>query len=363
MSDLERLAWLRSIRLRSQRLERPAESVSATVDHLLAIQAQEFWGGRWAISLRTKNSPSCSLIDRAFNRGTLVRSWTMRGTLHVVLARDLPWILEATREFQLRSRNSIMRSYGLSADDIARATDVVRAALETSGQLTRAQLNDLLVGAGLEGDGNYASVLISTLAIEGLIAQGPILARPNGITREQYFLLNENLKLAPTSPDYPLAELFIRYAIGHGPVRGEDFAWWAGIPKTDCRRAVEVASGDARLRVVEKFGEVYYLAARLPRSSENVPVTALPAFDEYFLGYKDRGHACDPQFMDRMGPLANGIVRPGLLVDGEIRGTWSHSRAVTARASAPDADWFELTHTASSQDTEQAFSRYTDFLG
>src|SRR5690606_36837851 len=45
---------LRAQRLRSHRLSAPAASVADAAAHLLATQAQEFWGGRWALALRSR---------------------------------------------------------------------------------------------------------------------------------------------------------------------------------------------------------------------------------------------------------------------------------------------------------------------
>ena len=87
-------------RLRSHRLSAPAPSIAAAAHHMLATQGQEFWGGRWALAARTRGNPSVRDVDAAFDRGEIVRSWTMRGTIHVIPARDLAWVLSLTAEPQ-----------------------------------------------------------------------------------------------------------------------------------------------------------------------------------------------------------------------------------------------------------------------
>ncbi|MDR6167229.1 hypothetical protein QE367_001433 [Microbacterium paludicola] len=37
-------------RLRSHLLSEPASSLGETAAHMLAVQAQEFWSGRWALA-------------------------------------------------------------------------------------------------------------------------------------------------------------------------------------------------------------------------------------------------------------------------------------------------------------------------
>ena len=67
-----------------QRVHRCAE----VVRWMTAMQAQDFAGAKWSIGLRVPGSAE-SEIDAAFADGTIVRSWPMRGTLHVVAPEDL----------------------------------------------------------------------------------------------------------------------------------------------------------------------------------------------------------------------------------------------------------------------------------
>ena len=52
----------------------------------------------------------------------------------------------------------------------------------------------------------------------------------------------------------------------------------------------------------------------------------LGAFDNYNLGYVDRGFALAPEFERRVNP-GGGIVRPSIVVDGRFVGTWASKRA------------------------------------
>ena len=48
----------------------------------------------------------------------------------------------------------------------------------------------------------------------------------------------------------------------------------------------------------------------------------LPGFDEFVLGYGERGAVLDPAFADRIVPGGNGMFRPTVVSDGRIVGTW-----------------------------------------
>ena len=55
-------------------------------------------------------------------------------------------------------------------------------------------------------------------------------------------------------------------------------------------------------------------------------VRLLGAFDNYNLGYVDRGFALAAEHERRVNP-GGGIVRPAIIVDGRFVGTWSSKRS------------------------------------
>src|SRR5262249_15911100 len=79
--------------LRAQGIEGRFESPESVVRALGAMQAQDYYGGLWAIGLRTKAGVQGD-VEQALAEGTIVRSWPMRGTLHIVPAEDARWMLE-----------------------------------------------------------------------------------------------------------------------------------------------------------------------------------------------------------------------------------------------------------------------------
>src|ERR1700712_1827967 len=81
------------LRLTAQRIPGPRlSSPLDAVDWLTAVQGQDLPGALTAIALRTESLDRAAVTD-AFNSGQLVRSWPMRGTLHVMTARDMPWMV------------------------------------------------------------------------------------------------------------------------------------------------------------------------------------------------------------------------------------------------------------------------------
>ncbi|MBN9189784.1 winged helix DNA-binding domain-containing protein [Microbacterium sp.] len=348
---------LRAERLRSHRLSAPATDVVAAARHMLATQAQEFWGGRWALAARTRGAVALRDVDAAFDQGDLVRSWTMRGTIHVIPARDLRWVLSVTGDRQLRAAAARHRGLGLDAETLARCEAAIVGALGGGGRLTRAELFEVLSGIGIDPKNQRGVHVIYALAVTGVICQGPVVPREGGPTREQYLVLADEWLTASDAPGDPLAELFVRYIDGHGPAGAADFAWWAGLPLGMARQAAEAS----RDRLVE-VDEGRFVAPVRPRRSAAAPdVIALPPFEEYFLSYADRSTVCAPEFLSDVGPGSNGIVRPIIVARGEVAGVWMHSTAVGRHRDdpvpallAPDA--------ATDAEVAAALARYAAFI-
>src|SRR5690606_28242203 len=71
------------------------DAVTAVVSHLGAVQGQDWRASQWAVGLRAAGSSVADLVE-AFNSGKIVRSWPMRGTVHLTLAEDIGWIQALT---------------------------------------------------------------------------------------------------------------------------------------------------------------------------------------------------------------------------------------------------------------------------
>ena len=347
---------LLSERLRSHRLTAPSKTVTDAAAHMLAVQSQEFLAGRWALGIRTAGSPTLATVDRAFARGDLVRTWSMRGTLHIVRAADVRWVLSVTAQRQLQREAGRQRELGIDAELLAAVERALRVKLAGGGR-TRAQLFDDLAELGIDPAAQRGVHIIGALCISGVLVQGPVVARDGAVGREQLFVLcDEYLPVTPM-PDDPLAELFVRYIEGHGPARVEDFAWWSGLTLGSAREAVE----RGRHRVTEVCEGVYMSSVRprRARGSNDDAVFALPMFDEYYISYADRSPVADAEAMTCIGPGKNGMVRASLLAEGRIIGAWTHSAAVGRHREAPVAELFD---DADARAVSHALGRYSAFV-
>ena len=72
----------------------PLPSAAAAVRHLLAAQGQDLPGALLSVALRTADGTR-GVVEAALDAGEVVRSWPMRGTLHLVAAQDLGFASQA----------------------------------------------------------------------------------------------------------------------------------------------------------------------------------------------------------------------------------------------------------------------------
>jgi hypothetical protein len=301
------VAAVRAHRLRSHLLAAPATAVGDVVRRLHAVQAQDFGAGRWALGVRTAGDLTVGDVDRAFDDGEIVRAWTQRGTLHIVVPSSIPGILAVTGERQLRA-------LGADAALLDRAERVFRAAVAVEGCVTRAEFASALEREGVSGSARQTNGILLALSFRGVLALGPIVPREDGVAREQYLVL---LPDGGVVGEDPAVDLLLSYLRGHAPASSADFAWWAGI------------LGDGLLAAPGDTTE--------PRSAAAPETLALPAFDEYTLSYADRSIALGAGDRVSVGPTATGMMRAVLLRDGVAVGTWRLSLAKGATGEAESA--------------------------
>jgi hypothetical protein len=264
-------------------------------------------------------------LDRALTRDrSIVRGWLMRGTLHVVAAEDLGWLLQLLGPLFARSQAVRHAQLGLTDDLKARGVKAIQRILANSGPLTRYELVDRLRPAGIALDPRSQAPihLIQLAALEGVLCLGP--DRDNG--EPTYVLIDDWLGGHPPAvPRSGLAELARRYFRAYGPATVDDLSAWSGLPAGQARRAL--AEARAGLAEVALHGvPAYLLKGRLDRLMEPAAavtdVRLLPAFDTYLLGYRRRDLAVTPDLQRRL-QRGGGWLHPAVVVNGRAVGAWN----------------------------------------
>ena len=327
MPTLATDARLRAARLTSHGLRggRAFASVGEAVRRLGAVQAQDFVASKWVVGARVPGAVEAD-VDAAIASREIVRSWPLRGTLHLVTAASLRPILAITGPRELARAAKRHRDLEIDDEVYRRAHAIAERELGGGRSLSRNELFDAWQRAGIATAAQRGYHLIWRLALEAVVCAGPVDGRG-----QRFVLFDEWVPGAVATPsrDETLAALLTSYLDGHGPATLRDFAWWSGLPLGDARTA-RAAAGDA----VVAFDDERLVIARAhtPSRAGGSARHALAAFDEYFLGYADRSVVCDPRHAQRVVPGMNGVFQPILVANGRVEGVWK-AKSARGRAS------------------------------
>jgi hypothetical protein len=343
-------------RLLNQRLVRsdlktPVEIVS----WLGAVQSQDYAGAKWALALRAP-ALSDADVDRAFDRGDILRTHILRPTWHFVAPKDVRWILALTAPRILAGNRHYCRKNGLDDKTLARCRKVMERALAGGRHLTRAALAAALERAGIAGAGQRLAYLVMDAELERVICSGPRLGK-----QFTYALLEER---APTTRaltnDEALAELTKRYFASHGPATLRDFVWWSGLTIKLAKSGLDLLARAVEAETVN--GLTYWTVAsarvsRSPAAAATPIVHLLPNYDELMNALRDRGLFRDPIAQ----PPADAFVRfpHQLAIDGIMRGAWR--RTLTNRGAVITVRPFRPLARAEKRALDEAVERYRRF--
>jgi hypothetical protein len=270
------------LRLAAQRLSMPAANAVEAARAVVGVQAQDTRAAGLALRSRVRG------LERSDLTG-LVRTWTVRGTLHLIDPADRPW-LHAAIPNGARFERLLAQRGGMDAARRVRLDDTPR---------TRAEL----VPAGMPP--RAANVLLPWLA-----AQGRLLGLPDG----RWVGADPP---PPVDPDEALATLARRYFAGYASADARDLAAWSGLGLRVARRALEAAGP-------------FSPPAPPPPAP---PALLLAAFDTLLLGYRSRAPIVPARHERRVLP-GGGMLRPVVLARGRAAGTW------TARSGRVSVEWF-----------------------
>ena len=379
-------AWLRRARMVSLLLaDDPAgREPSAVVEWFGAMQAQDLASVSWSLGVRT--GASRVEVAEALADGTIVRTWPMRGTLHVVPGRDARWMVRHFAQRSLTQAGRRRAALGFDEAIAERGCEVLAGCL-ADGAVTRAECLVALTEAGIDTHGQRGYHLLWYAAARGLVCVGPNRGR------EQTFVLMD--RWAAPGPmlerSDALAVLAERFVRSHGPVTVHDFARWADLTVTAARTAIaavpgvlECTIGEQRMLLTEQLLDgvgpppraadpmrhgpqaAVSLSDRAgaspgKRRARILPARALAGFDELVLGYRDRSAQLDRGHERLIVPGGNGMFHSTLVLDGRVVGTWR--RRELARRVAMEAHPFEPLAARAMARLDRALSEYADHLG
>lgn len=318
--DPASLARLRAAR---QLIHRPASArdPAEIARSIAGAQAQDTYAGPLTFRSRSRTLTADDVRRARTEERSLLRSWVMRKTIHLIPTDDAGWWLPLFEPGIERWSAMRLEQLGLPAAKRRRALDVIGRALADDGPLTRTEARERVAAAGIQLDTQTGMHVALSAVVSGVACLGPDRGKTTCLVRREDWLGG--------SPRFDreraLAELARRYLGAFAPATDRDFAYWAGLPLRDVRAGL---SAIAREIEEVRVGDSTMLAPRggPPRLPARGQLRLLGNFDTYLLGWKDRGFSVTGEHAIHVKEGGGGWIRPVILEDGIVVGGWRSSR-------------------------------------
>lgn len=313
---LSNRALARATLARQFLLERRRASAEETLETLVGMQAQlpnAPYVGLWT---RLADFDAAEL-SRLVEDRRAVRMTLMRGTIHLVTARDCFRIRPVIQPALERDvyRNGTFGRERLEGLDVAAVLAAGRE-LVKGRPLTNAQLRDELGRRWPDRDA--AALAYAVRGVEPMIHVPPrgIWQRsgPIALTTVEAWLGR------PVDDRADLDGTLLRYLAAFGPATVADAQAWSRL--TGLRDAFERLRPGLRL-FQDEGGRTLFDLPDAPRPDPDTPapVRFLPEYDNVLLGHADRTRFVEDDVRRRVA--AENLTAGAVLVDGRAGGTWT----------------------------------------
>jgi hypothetical protein len=310
------LSIVTNLRLHNQQLTHLAFTKPAELVAWMGIlQAQDYASAKWSIGLRLPNITDAG-VEKAIADKNIVRSWSLRGTLHFMAPDNLYHYNSIIGPRLIASMAGRHKQLGLDNATLAKGQKVLEKAMQGGKQLTRDELRQVLQAKSIPNEGLQLNHIMLCTALNNK------LCLSNRRNKEFTYTLQEEWIPKPKAlkRDEVLALMAKTYFQSHAPATVADFAWWAGITLADAKIGFEAVKSTLVSETID--GIVYWMPKSMPDLKGTSSLLMLPAFDEYLLGYKDRNLMLPKEHLHHVIGSGNGLFAPVILKNGMAQGVW-----------------------------------------
>ena len=320
------LAWRME---RQQLAERaPADRALDVIGRIAGLHAQVFSSAELALRARVDGLDGEWVSRALWEERTLVKTWAMRGTLHLLPAAELPRYVAALG--RLRPRHHVpswLRHHGLEraeADAMLAAIPRALAGRElTREELAAAVAEEVGKPALAAKLGGGFGDLLKPAAFTGDLCFAPGDGRRVRFARPRDWLGPQPAE----DPEAASRALVRTYLAAYGPAPREQFQRWFGMTSpAEAGRWLQ-ALGDEAVEVDVEGQRGWLLAQDADAVAAAAPagnVRLLPGFDPYVVAAPRGADAVVPAAERARVYRPQGWLSPVVLADGRIAGVWSH---------------------------------------
>ena len=305
----------------------------AVASRLCGLHAQVLSSAELTLWARVQGLERGDLGRALWDDHTLVKTWAMRGTLHLLPASELPlWHAALGVSRRYRSPAGWKRVFGITLEELDQLTEAIGQALHgqvlTREELVRevGRLTGLASLAAKIAEGTWGSIL-KPAAFAGHLCFAPSLGQRVRFTRPATWTAANPGRSGPViDSETAHTEIARRYLAAYAPATVHDLARWWGGAVAAARQWIASLGEEAISVHVE--GEQSWMLAKHVREISDLPaarsVRLLPAFDQYVVvASRHATHLLTGAPRNRVY-RPQGWISPVLLVNGLMKGVWQH---------------------------------------
>jgi hypothetical protein len=310
----------------------PRDRLPDVVGAVCGIHAQMMPSAEISVGLRVAGATAADLRAELWERRSLVKTYGLRGTVHLFPTAELGLWLAALRAKPERKRPPEMT---LDPGERAALVEAISDALD-GRRLTRDELEQEVtrrLGSWVMQPGGPAFGGTWPRWVYGLgaaAADGVLCFGPSQGNRVSYVRVDQWIGLDPAAGGVDgraaLAQVARRFLAAYGPASHREFARWFAM---DERAAAGVlrSLGDELTEVDVDGWPAWLPAGDDPAPTARGSVRLLPHFDCYVVGAHPRDRFIPPVWAERGLTKGTAATLPVLLVDGVVGGLWQRRRA------------------------------------
>ncbi len=378
MPDLPTLRALNRRLLASQYLSRKASGPRAAVkvaEACCGINSQDFLESYSSFWARIDGFRDSDLTSELRPKGGLVRTWTVRSTMHTIPSKDYyvhvlggpgrrfqPWFDNAAKKRGIPDRDFRVRFL------YQPLLDHIKGRTVTSNEVKQFMV-EKLTQRGLKGrmklQRGWSSKPTYGPAWTGVseMSHLGLLVNAGRKGSESLWMSSADYLVGGRSvpdPEECMVELVRKYIECYGPVSREDIAYWSFLLKKDVDMALEALKKDLTKENLPSGQEYFSFGEDSREAPEPPSAVILPEFDSLMMGYKDKSRFLSQDTVKKVfGGLA--AVNRTILLDGFVAATWKRKK--NAAGMIVDVSPLRTLKAGEKRSIEEEFGNYADYQG
>jgi hypothetical protein len=309
----------------------PTKRMLAVVSDLCGLHAQVMSSAELTLWARVEDLDRRAVQHALWENKTLVKTWAMRGTLHLLPSQELHLWHAALSTNRRYLRSALWEKYfGITVEELDRLTEAIAVALDGRLLTREALLQEVAQITGSAAFGaniahNSWGTILKPAAFTGRLCFGPSVGQRVRFTRPDSWLAST---LPTVDPQAATVEITRRFLAAYGPATYHDLArWWTGGGSVATARQWIASLGEEVTPVQLDGVQAWMLTAHARELRESPSIRSarlLPGFDQYVVAASYHAAHLLPGDLRQRVYRPQGWISPVLLVNGRMLGVWRH---------------------------------------